>query len=289
MSNLVTYYCALKGIPDDDDDTPKFQDADQDLIRESPLDLPSVPDESPSEILNKSQTDIDNDDSDIITYPEPPGSVYVIPITASQELRYPKPPAEEVYIIPIKNSSETPSDDDEDNNQKQEETEDDDADENTQVDEQQEDDDKIFYPDPPGVYYIIPITNPKQANNQPQKYYIAPSYARPKYAYFNPMYSRAQANSTDPSSRNYKPAYLNTTSTENVMPPHHYGSLPGYVRPTYAPPGTRLPNVPFTNMARHEERNHGRNRKFKAIQRSTKLFEDMFSRADKCKLKTPFI
>ena len=80
-------------------------------------------------------------DSDIITYPEPPGFCLCNSNYSKSRIKISKPPAEEVYIIPIKNSSETPSDDDEDNSpknkKKQKMTM---LMKNTQVDEQQEDD-----------------------------------------------------------------------------------------------------------------------------------------------------
>jgi len=98
MSNVQLYYLALRtpfqqeerknnNIESEEDIPSFFQSKNKDRVRDTPdvsLYLPSVPEESPEDILSNSGTDIPSyaqPPSPADQYPTPPPQVYIIPIT----------------------------------------------------------------------------------------------------------------------------------------------------------------------------------------------------------------
>jgi len=297
-TELPDYITGTKETP------PKFQAAEKDLIREvpfsleSPLDLPSVPSSSPSDIL-KNSASLESE-SKIITYPDPPGTVYVIPITASQELRLPstenleKIPDGTVYFIPITRKDP----EDEAKNE-----------ENESVTLDDEENDVITYPDPPGSYYFIPIVKGSgkeaklYASQNIVKYASAmePHVYGPHYAYYPNYYQPFYYPYTQPYSYyppyyynhfyhnpgmayHYRPQYLekkNVPDQASIPKKASKSNYPAYLLPSYCPAGTHMAGIQH-NSAPNEPTGpssylSGR----AATDPGTKLFEDMLSRADK--------
>ena len=242
----------------------------------------------------------------VSTYPDPPDTVYVIPITASQEIRppspgtleelegeqenYPEPPPEgTVYFIPI---TEEPEDDMSgdvgEKNTKDEEPEE--EEENAENDEN----DEISYPDAPGAYYIIPITNKNIVRPQPQPQYW-PSYYYPPYyppaaSYYPPApcyaYNPAPFYINDPRMPyGYNPGYLAGANSNTAAPtnsaPVEDNSVPKYLRTTSYTSG--MCGIPY-NSAPNEPAGPSSYISRRQSEKSSQLFEDMFSRADKSML-----